>query len=454
MTVPAAPTAEVIDGAQLLAELHSRLTDYVVFPSPKASDAVTLWIAATHAQAAWQHATRLRIGSPMKRCGKSRLLDVIEHTSHKPISTVDATIAALFRSIKHDDPPTLIVDEADAIWAKKAAEGTEDLRKLLNAGFGRGRYALRCVGPTQQVQQFATFAMVAIAGIGDMPDTITDRAVNIILRRRATGEKVKPFKLRRDVPPLNELRDRVASWIASRLDDLTNAEPAVPVEDRAADVWEPLIAVADAAGGTWPGRARAACLALSGEAEEDDTERSVSLQLLSDLRGIFGEEQRMHGATILEHLHRVEGAPWGNWYGRLLNANDLANLLRPYGVHSVDVKVDGQVRKGYRRDPLYDAWTRYLPLEESKTDETSGTDATPATPATPLVTETEEVAGSASEPLPATQHHALTREVAQVAEVALIPDGRCGCGKPLLAPASQQRGMCESCWLHNADGAA
>src|SRR5829696_1694469 len=201
----------LVDGAALLDELHSRVTDHVVFPSPKAADAVTLWIAATHAQPAWQHATRLRIGSPMKRCGKSRLLDVVEHTSHKPVSTVDATIAALFRSIDHDDPPTLLVDEADAIWAKKAADGTEDLRKLLNAGFSRGKYAHRCVGPTQQVEKFATFAMVAIAGIGDMPDTITDRAVNIIMRRRALSEQVKPFRLRRDGPVLHEVRDRLAS---------------------------------------------------------------------------------------------------------------------------------------------------------------------------------------------------------------------------------------------------
>jgi hypothetical protein len=28
------------------------------------------------------------------------------------------------------------------------------------------------------------------------------------------------------------------------------------------------------------------------------------------------------------------------------------------------------------------------------------------------------------------------------------------CGNPLMAPQSRQRGMCESCWLHNEDGAA
>ena len=41
--------------------------------------------------------------------------------------------------------------------------------------------------------------------------------------------------------------------------------------------------------------------------------------------------------TILDQLHKLEGAPWGDWYGRLLNARDVANMLRPYGVHAVNV---------------------------------------------------------------------------------------------------------------------
>src|SRR5829696_6696013 len=244
--------------------------------------------------------------------------------------------------------------------------------------------------------------MVATAGIGDMPDTITDRAINIILRRRALSEHVKPFKLRRDVPPLHEVRGRLAAWVAPRLDDLTDAVPDVPVEDRAADVWEPLIAIADAAGGTWPVRARAACLALSGEAEEDDTERSISLQLLNDLRGIFGDLERLATEAILDKLHKLDGSPWTDWYGRLLNARDLAKLLRPYSVIATDVKVDGRALKGYRRDHLHDAWTRYFPPKKSKPDETSGTSATPATSATSLVRGLEKVAGRPSYPRPAT----------------------------------------------------
>jgi hypothetical protein len=57
----------VLDGAALLGELHAALIRYVILPSPEAADAVTAWIAATHAQPAWEHATRLVIKSPEKR---------------------------------------------------------------------------------------------------------------------------------------------------------------------------------------------------------------------------------------------------------------------------------------------------------------------------------------------------------------------------------------------------
>jgi hypothetical protein len=64
-------------GAELLADVHAAFTRYLIFPTPEAADAVTLWTAATHAQPAWEHATRLVIKSPLKHCGKTRLQEVI-----------------------------------------------------------------------------------------------------------------------------------------------------------------------------------------------------------------------------------------------------------------------------------------------------------------------------------------------------------------------------------------
>src|SRR5437763_12793094 len=119
------PPSEPIDGAAILAELHATITRYVVLPSPEAIDAVVLWIAATHAQPAWAHAPRLVIRAPEKRCGKSRLLDVVEATCHRPLITVNASTPAVYRSIGSDDPPTVLLDEADTVFGPKAGEAHE-----------------------------------------------------------------------------------------------------------------------------------------------------------------------------------------------------------------------------------------------------------------------------------------------------------------------------------------
>src|SRR3954464_265168 len=112
-------TAATTRGAELLDALRAAVTKFVVLPSPQAADAVTLWIAATHAQPPWAHAPRLVIRGPEKRGGKSRLLDIVEATCHRPLITVNASPAAVYRSIT-DDPPTMLVDEADTIFGPKS----------------------------------------------------------------------------------------------------------------------------------------------------------------------------------------------------------------------------------------------------------------------------------------------------------------------------------------------
>ena len=398
------------DGVQLLGLVHRALARYVVLPSPEAADAIVLWIAATHAVPAWNCAPRLDITSPVKRCGKSRLLDIIEATCHAPLITVNISPAALVRSISQD-PPTLLLDEADTVFGPKAADNHEDLRGILNAGHARNRPYIRWDVTTRQTEDCPTFALAALAGIGALPETITDRAVVVSMRRRAPGEVVARYRDRRDGDPLRELGVHLGAWVRAHLGELGDAEPDMPVEDRAADTWEPLIAVADLAGGDWPVRARKAAAALTAE---DDTDTSLGGRLLADLRGVFSDAEALHGETILAALRKISEAPWGDYFGHELNARDLARLLKPYGVSAVDVKLAGVTKRGYRREHLHDPWTRYLPSEP-------GGSATSATSATAQVSEAAEVAGSRQEVLPATCDPPVTSAVAQVAEVADPP---------------------------------
>src|SRR5262245_53984075 len=209
-----------LDGAQVLAEVHATLTRYVVFPSGQAADAAVLYAAATHAMPGLEFAARLVIKSPVKRCGKSRLLDVLAQLVHKPLTTADISAAALVRSIPADEPPTILLDEADAIFGKalKGDEKAEHLRGILNAGFGRDRPYKRWDITTRSVEDCPTFAMAVIAGIGSMPDTIEDRAVILTLRRKALAERVAKYRLRRDKPRVIAVGDRLAGWVTPNAD--------------------------------------------------------------------------------------------------------------------------------------------------------------------------------------------------------------------------------------------
>lgn len=430
------------DGAALLDDLRAALTKYVVLPDSHAETATTLWITTTHALSAFEVAPRYVANSPQKRCGKSRLLDVIGGTCHNPLATVNATVPALFRSIGGDHPPTLIVDEADTIFgSKRVAENNEDFRALLNAGHQRGRPALRCVGPQQIPTEFPTFAMAALAGIGSMPDTITDRAVNITMRRRTPGETVSQFRSRRDGPILAALRDRLAYWAASQLDVLSKAEPDMPVEDRAADTWEPLIAVADAAGGRWPELARAACTALVNSAAEDDEDGNLGTLLLTDIREVFTSQCRsfIPSQELCTELRRISDSPW---QGFDLDPSKLAYRLREYKIKTKH-NPSGTAR-GYRLDSFWDAFNRYL----------RPTPSDPVRPSEPQVERDKSSDGlSPSDALP--RQNEIARQNKNSASPAVLTpptpsDGgtatngaQCRfCGGELRLSGQQSRGFC------------
>jgi hypothetical protein len=350
----------VSNGTQLLDELRAALVRYVVFPTPEAADALTVWIAATHAQQAWEHAPRCAVVSPEKRCGKSRLVDIAEATCHRSLVTVNISPAALVRSITEDNPPTLFIDEADTIFGPKVADNHEDLRGIVNSGHQRGRPYIRYDMTARRNETLATFCMAMLAGIGDLPDTIMDRAVVIRMRRRSPAETVAPYRTRRDGPPLHELRSRLNEWVAKHLDTLTAAVPDMPVEDRAADTWEPLVAIADLAGGTWPHRIRKAVLTLVGAQDKADVEASLGIRLLTDIRSVFSRWTVgfMPSADLVGQLLKIDDAPWSDLD---LTSRRLAARLKPYGIdpgHN-----PAKTARGYYLAHFADAFSRYLASE-------------------------------------------------------------------------------------------
>src|SRR6516225_6626164 len=305
-------------GAAILDGVFVFLKRFIAYPSEHASIAHVLWIAHAHLMPAWESTPRIAFLSPEPASGKTRSMEVSELLVPDPVAAVNVTPAYMFRKCGSDSgPPTILFDEIDSVFGAKAKEN-EELRALLNSGHRRGATAGRCVvrGKIVETEEISSYAAVALAGLGWLPDTILSRSIIIRMRRRTVDERIEPYRRRVHAPVGEALQRRLAGWAATILNEATDARPDMPagVEDRNADMWESLLAVADIAGGSWPGRARAAAVALVAVARE--VEPSLNIRLLADVRTVFGDEEQLPTKKILAELCQIEVAPWNDLKGK------------------------------------------------------------------------------------------------------------------------------------------
>jgi hypothetical protein len=375
------PEEEVVDtfddvpdepGHQVLDDVVAVLDRYVVWPSAQHRDAVALWIVHTWLYDCFDMTPRLAVLSPQKQCGKTRVMELVKFLARRPRFTLTMSAAYMFRIIE-ESAPTLLVDEADTVFGNRHKnDAHEDLRGLLNGGWERGAVVGKMIGEGAGMvpKDFATFAPVALAGIGDcLPETVLDRSIVVRMRRRAPDEVIEPMRQRRAVARTGPLARRIAAWSSRVAEELDDADPEMPdgIVDRPADVWAPLIAVADTAGPDWPARARKACVALNAARAEDDP--GIGEKLLADVREAFAVLElldrpvtdRAHSADLVDWLNALDERPWGGWNkDKGIRQVDLAKQLGAFGIKSKNVRIGDTQKKGYELDQFDDTFARYL----------------------------------------------------------------------------------------------
>lgn len=389
-------------GWAVLADVEKFLERFVVYPGDHERVAHVLWIAHTWFMDVWESTPRIAFLSPEPGSGKSRALEVTEPLVPRPVHAVNATPAYLFRKVSDPEgAPTILFDEIDTIFGPKAKDN-EELRGMLNAGHRKGAMAGRCVirGKEVMTEELPAYSAVALAGLDDLPDTIMTRSIVVRMRRRAPGEVVEPWRLRTCGPDADLLGERIREWAGTVEHRLGLTWPEMPegVEDRNADVWEALLAVADVAGGKWPERAREAAVAMVNKSRERSL--SIGVLLLRDLRTIFTEAaaDKLSTEDLLDRLVELDESPWGDIRGKALDARGLSRRLGKYSVSPKAVRTPMGVVKGYDARDLADSWSRYLPPplsgQESVTTVTSVTEP----PESNRVTDVTEKSGHAGEP--------------------------------------------------------
>ncbi len=341
----ATPVQEVtpLDGARAFIARYVSLSDVQL-------DAVTLWSAHTWAFDAAESTPYLAIQSLSPGSGKTLLLEVLELLVQNPWLTGRVTGPCLVRKVDAEKP-TLLLDETDTLFTG-AAQSQQMLRGVLNSGYRIGGKTSYAVGGSYK--DLYTYCPKAFAGLTALPTTVADRSIPIMMKKRTAFQPVQRLKRRAVKAEAQIPRMMLVRFASQNIDRLAMALPEIPeaLDDRAADVWEPLLAIADAAGGTWPERARRAAVELCAGRKNANTE-ATAFNLLVDIKSIF-DGMRVEKIKTAALLDCLAGMTWQD--DRALDAMLLADMLRGFSITPCKLRFGKQIAQGYVRSAFVGAW--------------------------------------------------------------------------------------------------
>jgi len=384
------PWPDPVDGAALLNELRRHFNRYAV--TPKHGDVVlALWPLHTWVFDCFDITPYLVVTSPTRSCGKTLVMTLLYWLCGRGKRNDSMSKAAIFRSVDRDKP-TLVLDEVGWVVDQK-----DDRQGILCGGFERNGYVEICEGEGASINSrlYSTYGPKVFGLIGKLTPTLMDRSIEINIQRKMSREKVESLR-RRDNDQHRVLRQKCLRWANDNRAALAAIEvrPPAGLDDRAFDIWEPLLSIAQLVGGDWPKLAMEAAIALSGG--EDDTNEETRVELLHDIEKEFActEHTALITKTLIDRLCADEERPWATYnkgtYNKeqRISAKQIAQLLSLFDIipGTVHPHETGEAKsaKGYRRAWFEDAFGRYpqvssppletfLPSSRPNADETGTT---------------------------------------------------------------------------------
>jgi hypothetical protein len=360
----------------LWSEIRGVLTKYVKFQREEDYDAVALWVLHTWAIEAADSTLYLWIYAPQKQCGKTRLLEVLSLLARNGELLVSPTSATIHRLLSEEGAYTVLVTELDKVFTGPASEVGKTLQGMLNAGYRRGA-VVRRQDEKQQSRRFFLFSAKAFDGIERahdvLPDQTRDRSLPIRMWRAKRGT-VARFHWRTAVEETAGLRGKLDSWATQAVPGLRTARPELPedLDDRRAECWEPMFAIADLGSVDFGAQMRKTAVSMHQRVEEE----ALDIQLLRAIRDLFEEQRtkdpdgpdvdKIHSEALVHRLVSLPGEdnPWRErWQmvdSPLARKKSIAKMLAPYDIRPTDTWIGGVNRQGYRRAQFEQAWSSFV----------------------------------------------------------------------------------------------
>jgi hypothetical protein len=377
-------------GAGVFDRIDAFLRRFISYPDEHARHAHALWIGHTWLMECWQATPRLLFISPEAASGKTRALWTTKHLVPFPDGGVDeppsgeVTPAYMFHAIdeamnnRGDDAPgrpTLVLDELDTVFGPEAAGGLDKqrMRRIINQGHHRdATFSQKARRGTKRYPVYAAMALGGKLALHEVPGTIRTRSIIVRMQRRDPAtEPLERWNHRVHPGEAAALRDLLELWtefVYAHAETYLPERPA-GIEDRDADVWEPLLAVADLAGGRWPELARVTAV-TAVTALGVKTEPGEGMLLLWQIKAIF-EAQKTDRLLTRDLLAKLQKSGQFQWAAPTQQAAiKMSKLLSDYGVAvPTTLRVGAERGKGYEIGVFAEAWRRYPPPPDDKEDD-------------------------------------------------------------------------------------
>jgi hypothetical protein len=369
-----APNFNVLDFVQLAIRTYISIT-------PAECIIAALWVLHTYVFDRFQVTPRLAVLSPVRGCGKTVFLDLIEQLVLGAHRLDHTTAAYIYYGLAMNPRMTFLVDEVDNLDLRS----NKDLRSVFNSGHRQGGSIARFV--EGRPRRYPTFAPMAIAAIGDLPLPLMHRCLIINMQRYArSGDRPEIRVFNKNDPDIAQAlaaaRTEIWKW-QSTCSLALKPDMPMALSNREADNCRVLFAIADTFGvdaetGVAYGEiARNAALELRARRQDED----AGVVALNNIRTVFDTTgtDRITSADLVEAMLAMEDTPGSEWRGvnddstpRKLSQGELARLLRPFHIRSRTIwpahrRPGDKSKRGYLRTQFEAAWAAYCPSTDTAT---------------------------------------------------------------------------------------
>lgn len=333
----------------------------ILYASDEQIDALVLALGVSHNIDLFNTAPRLLAVSDEPQSGKSTLLHLVLMLALNGWKA-DATSFALRARFSQPGKTAFVHDEISKLFGASGLRGhSSPLYKLLVEGYERT--ATLSLAVDRMAVDVPAFSFAACAGLGTAaPADLRSRS--IIFHMKPLPDTVAELRSALDSDTWADAaihRERLHRWVLGASGDIRDAyrsmrPPHRKLRARLGQIWLPLFAVAQAAGGEWPERCLRAFKALGLDASDQPVLLPAQMVLRDAAKVI---RSRGTPAVIPAPLLRDElrGLADVELYGQYTDRRLAMLMAEALGANRV-LRGGAKLYRGWDTPPILAAWDR------------------------------------------------------------------------------------------------